>query len=69
MSRRYETASTIFTSNKRFSYWSEILGDDTISSAVLDRVLHNSVVTNIRGDSYRLKDKKKSGLFSAKKED
>ena len=70
VSRRYETASTIYTSNKRFSEWAEILGDDTIASAVLDRVLHHSVVINIRGESYRLKEKRKSGLFSAaKKED
>ena len=47
----------------------QTLGDDTIASAVLDRVLHHSVVVNIRGESYRLREKKKSGLFSAKKED
>ena len=70
VSRRYETASTIYTSNRRFSEWAEILGDETIASAVLDRVLHHSVVINIRGESYRLKEKRKSGLFSvAKKED
>ena len=69
VSRRYESASTIYTSNKRFSEWAEILGDDTIASAVLDRVLHHSVVINIRGESYRLREKRKSGLFSAKKED
>ena len=69
VSRRYETASTIYTSNKRFSEWSEILGDDTISSAVLDRILHHCSVINIKGESYRLREKKKSGLFSARKEE
>ena len=48
----------------RWSY-----SDDTIASAVLDRVLHHSVVVNIRGESYRLREKKKSGLLSAKKDD
>jgi len=70
VSRRCVTASTISTSNKRFSKWVKILGDYTITSAVLDRVLHHFVVINIRGESYRMKGKRKSGIFSvAKKED
>ena len=69
VSRRYEIASTVYTSNKRFSEWSEILGDDTISSAVLDRILHHCSVINIKGESYRLKEKRKSGLFSTKREE
>ena len=61
VSRRYETSSTIFTSNKPFSEWGEVLGDSVIASAVLDRILHHSTVVNIKGESYRLKAKKKVG--------
>jgi DNA replication protein DnaC len=61
ISRRYETASTIFTSNKPFSEWGEVLGDSVIASAVLDRILHHSTVVNIKGESYRLKAKKRAG--------
>jgi len=59
VAKRYETGSIILTSNKSFADWGEILGDSVIASAVLDRLLHHSTVFNIRGDSYRLKEKKK----------
>ena len=59
VSYRYEKCSTIFTSNKSFSDWGEVLGDQVMASAVLDRVLHHSIVVNIKGDSYRLKDRRK----------
>ncbi len=55
---RYEKGSTIITSNKSFSQWSELSHDPVIISAVLDRLLHHSVVINMQGSSYRLKDKK-----------
>ncbi len=58
IARRYEKASTIFTSNKTFSQWSEIFAEVTIASAILDRVLHHCTVINIKGDSYRLKERK-----------
>lgn len=58
IARRYEKASTIFTSNKNFSQWNEIFADVTIASAILDRVLHHSTVINIKGESYRLKERK-----------
>ena len=61
VSYRYEKCSTIFTSNKSFSEWGEVLGDQVMASAVLDRVLHHSIVVNIRGESYRLKERKKIG--------
>lgn len=61
VSRRYEKASTIFTSNKPFSEWGEILGDSVIAAAVLDRVLHHATVINIKGESYRLKNKRRTG--------
>lgn len=62
ISNRYEKNSTIVTSNKNFGDWGEIFGDNVIASAILDRVLHHSTVINIKGESYRLKERKK--MFS-----
>ena len=59
VAKRYETGSIILTSNKSFADWGEVLGDGVIASAVLDRLLHHSTVFNIRGDSYRLREKKR----------
>ncbi len=64
ISRRYEKSSTIFTSNKSFGEWGEIFGDQVIAAAVLDRILHHSTTINIKGDSYRLKERRRQGLFS-----
>ena len=61
VSSRYEKHSTIYTSNKSFSEWGEILGDSVMASAILDRILHHCTVVNIRGESYRLKERKKTG--------
>jgi DNA replication protein DnaC len=58
IARRYEKASTIFTSNKTFSQWNDVFADLTIASAILDRVLHHCTVINIKGESYRLKERK-----------
>jgi DNA replication protein DnaC len=58
IARRYEKVSTIFTSNKTFSQWNEVFADVTIASAILDRVLHHCTVINIKGESYRLKERK-----------
>lgn len=58
IARRYEKNSTILTSNKMFSQWNEVFSDLTIASAILDRVLHHSTVINIKGESYRLKERK-----------
>ena len=54
---RYEKMSTIITSNKAFDEWSELFHDPVIVAAILDRLLHHSVVVNIKGNSYRLKGK------------
>jgi len=54
---RYEARSTIITSNKAFDEWSELFHDQVIVAAILDRLLHHSVVVNIKGNSYRLKGK------------
>lgn len=57
VSSRYEKASTIITSNKAFGDWAELFSDQVIVTAILDRLLHHSVVVNIKGNSYRLKGK------------
>jgi DNA replication protein DnaC len=54
IANRYEKASTILTSNKAFSDWTELFHDPIIVTAILDRLLHHSVVINIRGNSFRL---------------
>jgi DNA replication protein DnaC len=57
IANRYEKASTIITSNKAFSDWTEMFHDPVIVTAILDRLLHHSAVINIRGNSYRLRGK------------
>ncbi len=64
INRRYERASTILTSNKSFMDWGEIFGDQVIATAILDRLLHHSTTLNIKGESYRLKDKRRAGLVT-----
>lgn len=54
--RRYETKSTILTTNIPFGNWDELFQDALIAHAIVDRVLHHSKVIQINGDSYRLKD-------------
>lgn len=58
IARRYEKNSTIITTNTPFSKWGEIFGSPTLANAVLDRLLHHSSVISIKGQSYRLKDKR-----------
>jgi len=55
IANRYEKSSTIITSNKAFSDWTELFHDPVIVTAIPDRLLHHSVVVNIKGNSYRLK--------------
>jgi DNA replication protein DnaC len=62
ISRRYERGPMILTSNQSFGTWGEVFGDPVIATAILDRVLHHAITINIRGNSYRLKDKLKAGL-------
>ena len=57
VSKRYEKASIIMTSNKSFIDWQELFGDQVIAAAILDRLLHHCRVVNIKGHSYRLKGK------------
>jgi DNA replication protein DnaC len=53
---RYEHASTVLTSNKGFEEWGEILGDDVMAGALIDRLMHHCHVVNIRGNSYRMRE-------------
>lgn len=63
VSARYERGSIILTSNKSYSEWGSIFGDPIIATAILDRLLHHSTTINIRGESYRLKERRKAGLI------
>lgn len=56
INKRYEKNSTIITTNKPFSKWGELFGDNMIANAILDRLLHHSHVINITGKSYRTKN-------------
>jgi DNA replication protein DnaC len=56
ISQRYLKTSIILTSNRGVGSWGEILGDTTVAAALLDRLLHRSVVLTLDGDSYRLPD-------------
>ena len=64
IAHRYDKGQPIIvTSNKAFSDWGEVFaGDAVMASAALDRLLHRSTVINVRGDSYRLKEKRQAGL-------
>jgi len=57
IANRYEKTSTVITSNKAFTDWTELFHDPIIVTAILDRLLHHSTVINIKGNSYRLKEK------------
>ena len=57
VSRRYERASLIVTSNKPFSAWGEIFGDEVTAVAMIDRLVHHAEILSLKGDSYRLRDK------------
>ncbi len=63
VSRRYEKGSILVTSNRSVGEWGEVFGDSVVATAILDRLLHHSHVVTIRGESYRLKEKRKSGLM------
>lgn len=55
MARRYEAASTVLTSNKGFEEWGQVLGDEVMAAALIDRVLHHCHIVAIRGNSYRMR--------------
>jgi len=55
--RRYETRSTIMTTNRPVEDWGKLLGDVPTATAILDRFLHHAEIINFAGDSYRLSDR------------
>jgi DNA replication protein DnaC len=57
VSARYERASLIVTSNKAFSAWGEIFGDEVTAAAMIDRLVHHAEILALKGDSFRLRDK------------
>ena len=65
VSRRYERGSLLITSNRSVGEWGEVFGDAVVATAILDRLLHHSHVVTIRGDSYRLREKRRAGLVKA----
>lgn len=67
IAKRYEVGSVILTSNLAFGQWDQTFANDTaLTAALLDRLLHHAQVVTIKGDSYRLKDKRKAGLLEPK---
>ena len=56
VSQRYLKTSIVPTTNRGVASWGEVLGDTTVAAAMLDRLLHRSVVLKLDGDSYRLRD-------------
>jgi DNA replication protein DnaC len=59
---RYEHSSMIITTNKPFGKWAEIMSDEAVASATLDRLLHHAHILSLKGDSYRMKDRLKAGV-------
>jgi DNA replication protein DnaC len=66
ISRRYERGAMIVTSNQSLGAWGEVFGDSVIAAAILDRLLHHSITVNVKGESYRLREKLKAGLLKPK---
>src|SRR5712691_3573379 len=69
ISGRYERGSILLTSNKSYGDWGSIFADSIIATAILDRLLHHSTAINIRGESYRLKERRKAGLVPAREQE
>lgn len=65
--RRYERGSLIVTSNKSFLDWGDVFNDPVLATAILDRLLHHSTTLNVKGESYRLKEKRRAGLLGRTK--
>ena len=65
INKRYQSGmSTIVTSNKSYGQWGQIFPDETLAVAILDRLLHHATTVSIRGESYRLRNRRDSGLSS-----
>ncbi len=58
---RYETGSIVLTSNKPFGKWAELMSDEAVATAMLDRLLHHAHLVSLKADSYRMKERLKVG--------
>ena len=65
VSRRYDHGSVLITSHRALNDWGTVLGDQVVATATLERPLHHSHMLTIRGDSYRLREKRRLGLLMA----
>jgi DNA replication protein DnaC len=66
VAQRYERGSMILTSNLTFGSWaSAFAGDGLLTVAMLDRILHHSIIVSINGENFRLKDKRKAGVLGS----
>ena len=66
VNRRYEKGSLLVTTNQRVSDWGTVFGDEVLATAILDRLLHHSHTLLITGESYRLREKRQSGLIRSR---
>jgi DNA replication protein DnaC len=60
VSRRYERGAMLVTSSRAVGEWGSVFGDHVVATAILDRLLHHSHVITVRGDSYRLREKRRN---------
>ena len=56
ISKRYESASTIITTNKDFKEWQDIFVDEVLSKAIIDRIMHHGTILRFKGNSYRTRN-------------
>jgi DNA replication protein DnaC len=66
VNRRYEKGSLLVTTNQRVGDWGTVFGDEVLATAILDRLLHHSHTLLITGESYRLREKRQSGLIRSR---
>jgi len=64
VSARYQRGNIILTSNKSYGDWGSVFGDPILATTILDWLLHHSTPINIRGESHRLKERRRAGLLS-----
>jgi len=64
LSQRYERGSTLVTSNLPFAEWTEVLGSERLTGALLDRLTHHVHILEMNGDSFRLKQSRRQRVTS-----
>jgi DNA replication protein DnaC len=64
ISKRYESKSTIITTNKKIDEWNDIFDEEVLTKAIVDRLMHHAIIFNIEGKSYRMKNFKQEGKVS-----